>query len=130
MTWSGFGGNESGDTVIVHDLSGTGVVNLTPDFTDPLDGTGPNNSGDTLAVIGDSHAHMWMPTVLRLAQSDGWVVVPFVKLGCVARLWSRPHSGCQAWYRWAKRHAKALRPDVALIAGRWAATESSRSCSG
>ncbi|HEU0287482.1 MAG TPA: hypothetical protein VFR22_10595 [Nocardioidaceae bacterium] len=52
VTWTGFGGNESGDTVIVHDLSGTGVANFTPDFTDPLDGTGPNNSADTLAVFG------------------------------------------------------------------------------
>jgi len=55
VTWIGFGGSDeggSGDTVIVHDLSGTGVVNFTPDFTDPLDGTGPNNSADALAVFG------------------------------------------------------------------------------
>ena len=55
VIWFGFGGNDeggSGDTVIVNDLSGTGVVNFTPDFTDPLDGTGPNNSADVLAVLG------------------------------------------------------------------------------
>ena len=61
VTWFGFGGNDeggSGDTVIVNDLSGTGVVNFTPDFTDPLDGAGPNNSADVLAVsgtAGDDH---------------------------------------------------------------------------
>jgi hypothetical protein len=34
----------------VNDLSGTDVVRFTPDFTDPLDGTGPNNSADQLTV--------------------------------------------------------------------------------
>ena len=76
----------------------------------------------TLVVIGDSHAQMWMPTILRLGQSDGWTVVPFVKAGCVARFWARAEAGCAAWYRWAKQHAKALHPDVTLISGSWAAT--------
>jgi hypothetical protein len=55
VTWFGFGGLDesgSGDAVVVNDLSGTDVVNFTPDFTDPVDGTGPNNSGDTLTVRG------------------------------------------------------------------------------
>jgi hypothetical protein len=55
VTWFGFGGNDetgSGDTVIVHDLSGTGVVDFTPDFSSPFDATAPNNSFDTLAVLG------------------------------------------------------------------------------
>jgi hypothetical protein len=52
VTWFGFGGNDGGDTVIVHDLSGTGVVNFTPDFSSPFDATAPNNSSDTLAVLG------------------------------------------------------------------------------
>lgn len=57
VSWIGFGGLDesgAGDTVIVDDLSGTDVVNFTPDFTDPLDGTGPNNSADALAVLGTS----------------------------------------------------------------------------
>jgi hypothetical protein len=55
VTWSGFGGLDesgSGDGVAVNDLSGTDVVNFTPDFTDPLDGTGPNNSSDQLTIRG------------------------------------------------------------------------------
>jgi hypothetical protein len=52
VTWFGFGGNDGGDTVIVHDLSGTGVITFTPDFSSPFDATAPNNSSDTLAVIG------------------------------------------------------------------------------
>ena len=55
VSWLGFGGLDesgSGDAVAVNDLSGTDVVNFTPDFTDPLDGTGPNNSADQLTIRG------------------------------------------------------------------------------
>src|SRR5499427_6061851 len=40
VTWFGFGGNDEGgfgDDVTVNDLSGTGVVNFTPDFSSPSD---------------------------------------------------------------------------------------------
>jgi hypothetical protein len=52
VTWFGFGGNDGGDTVIVRDLTGTGVVRFTPNFSSPFDGTVANNSADSLAVIG------------------------------------------------------------------------------
>jgi hypothetical protein len=55
VSWVGFGGLDesgSGDAIAVNDLSGTDVVRFTPDFTDPLDGVGPNNSSDTLTVRG------------------------------------------------------------------------------
>jgi hypothetical protein len=46
VTWFGFGGLDAGDAVAVNNLSGTDVVRFTPNFTDPLDNTGPNNSAD------------------------------------------------------------------------------------
>jgi hypothetical protein len=54
VSWVGFGGLDEGggDQIAVNDLSGTDVVNFTPDFTDPLDNTGPNNSADQLTVRG------------------------------------------------------------------------------
>jgi hypothetical protein len=55
VSWLGFGGLDetgSGDAIAVNDLSGTDVVRFAADFTDPLDGTGPNNSSDTLTVRG------------------------------------------------------------------------------
>jgi hypothetical protein len=61
VTWFGFGGNDesgSGDDITVNDLSGTGVVNFTPDFSSPFDATAPNNSADQLRVVatpGDDH---------------------------------------------------------------------------
>jgi hypothetical protein len=61
VTWFGFGGNDEGgfgDDITVNDLSGTGVVNFTPDFSSPFDATAPNNSADQLRVVatpGDDH---------------------------------------------------------------------------
>jgi hypothetical protein len=52
VSWVGFGGLDGGDAVSVNDLSGTSVVAFSPDFTDPLDNTGPNNSADQLRVVG------------------------------------------------------------------------------
>ena len=55
VAWVGFGGQGeggSGDAVAVNSLAGTDVVRFVPIFTDPLDGTGSNNSSDTLTVRG------------------------------------------------------------------------------
>ena len=69
---------------------------------------------------------MWMPTILAMAQRDGWVVIPIVKSGCVPSTWlGRGFPGtsaatirqCHAWYSWAAQKAKGLRPDVTLMAG-------------
>jgi peptidoglycan/LPS O-acetylase OafA/YrhL len=88
---------------------------------------GATSSGKTLVVFGDSHAQMWMPPILRLAQPDGWVVVPFVKLGCIPDFWKAKggtdqRGRCGDWVRWAKQQAAALRPQVTLVIGSWAAT--------
>jgi hypothetical protein len=55
VSWFGFGGSDEGgfgDSVTVNDLSGTGVVNFTPDFSAPSDPAAPNNSADQLRVVG------------------------------------------------------------------------------
>jgi len=82
---------------------------------------GATASTKTLVVIGDSHARMWMPTILRMAQRDGWVVVPFVKPRCVPRSWGDLATSA-ALGTWATGHAAALHPYVTLIIGSWAGT--------
>jgi hypothetical protein len=59
---------------------------------------------------------MWMPAILAMAQRDGWAVIPLVKVRCVPRTWPGTDD-CAAWYRWAKRQARALRPQVTMIVG-------------
>ena len=82
---------------------------------------GASGAAKTIAVIGDSHAQMWMPTILRMARRDGWEVVPFVKVGCVPTKWLHTTDwGCTVWYRWALGRAAKLHPGVTLIAASWA----------
>ena len=83
---------------------------------------GDTSSRKAIVVIGDSHAQMWMPTILSMAQRDGWVVLPLVKVSCIPRSWLETGKPCNRWYRWAKQRATALRPDVTLIVGSWAGT--------
>ena len=81
---------------------------------------GAPGAAKTIAVIGDSHAQMWMPTILRMARRDGWEVVPFVKVGCVPTKWLHTKDwGCTVWYRWALAHAAKLHPQVTLVASSW-----------
>jgi peptidoglycan/LPS O-acetylase OafA/YrhL len=83
---------------------------------------GETSAAKTLVVIGDSHAQMWMPTVLRLAKRDSWVVVPLVKIGCVPSSWTHKDWPCGVWYRWATHRARAVHPQVSLVIGSWAAS--------
>jgi peptidoglycan/LPS O-acetylase OafA/YrhL len=42
-----------------------------------------NESGETrVALIGDSHAHVWLPAIQDLAKTQNWQVHLFVKGGC------------------------------------------------
>ena len=81
---------------------------------------GTANSPKEIVVIGDSHAQMWMPPILRMAKRDRWAVVPFVKPRCIPRSWSSKGE-CGRWYRWAARRAAALHPTVTLVIGSWMA---------
>jgi peptidoglycan/LPS O-acetylase OafA/YrhL len=83
---------------------------------------GSRRSWKTIVVFGDSHAQMWMPAILRMAQRDGWTVVPLVKQRCIPRTWMDGSGECSAWYRWARRHVTRLRPQVTLIVTSWAST--------
>ena len=86
---------------------------------------GDTGSPKSIVVFGDSHAQMWMPAVLQMAQRDHWLVVPFVKLSCIPRTWTKP-GDCRDWYVWAKQRAAELGPDVTLIIGSWAGTKAPR----
>jgi SGNH domain-containing protein len=87
---------------------------------------GDTSGAKSIVLIGDSHAEMWMPTILQMAQRDGWVVIPIIKSGCVPSSWigkgypDTPGAKlreCHSWYRWALAQAKKLRPDVTMATG-------------
>jgi hypothetical protein len=83
---------------------------------------GDMSAAKTLVVIGDSHAQMWMPTILRVAKRDSWAVVPLVKLGCVPSSWTHKDWPCGIWYRWATQRARSVHPQVSLVIGSWSAS--------
>jgi peptidoglycan/LPS O-acetylase OafA/YrhL len=94
--------------------------------TQPICHLGDPKSFNTIVVIGDSHALMWIPAILPMAKADAWNVVPLIRKGCEVPKWigngypSDPTSdiaSCHAWYRWARRQTQRLRPDVVVIAG-------------
>jgi peptidoglycan/LPS O-acetylase OafA/YrhL len=81
---------------------------------------GNASSAKSLIVFGDSHAEMWMPAILKMAQEDGFVVIPLLRSGCTPGTWTQRGGECRKWYTWALGTAKALHPTATLITGNYA----------
>jgi hypothetical protein len=75
----------------------------------------------TLVVVGDSHALMWMPTILSFARRAGYDVQPIMKYGCTVKDWAGPVriSECAAWYKRATLRARELHPALLIIAAHY-----------
>ena len=81
----------------------------------------------TVALVGDSHAAHWFPTLEVLAKQHGWRLVPFTKYSCVfldLPVWSpyldREYTECEAWRENVVARLVELRPDLVVIASdRW-----------
>ena len=76
----------------------------------------------SMVLFGDSHAQMWLPGILIVAKNLGYTVRVILKPGCSVPVWggAKPvPPGCAAWLPWALAKAKALHPDVALIAAHY-----------
>jgi peptidoglycan/LPS O-acetylase OafA/YrhL len=78
--------------------------------------------GDTaarrrLVVFGDSHATMWMPAFIRFGIRYRWTIVPLIKAGCVPTMISS--GDCGAWYDWALRQVRRLRPRAVVLSQAW-----------
>ena len=94
--------------------------------TSPICKLGDASANKSIVIFGDSHAQMWMPALLLMAQHDGWSVTPLVKSGCVPSAWlgkGYPNTPavtirqCHAWFQWARGEARTLHPNVVLMAG-------------
>jgi hypothetical protein len=78
---------------------------------------GDASSRRVVAVIGDSHAGMWMPGLIADARAQKFAVVPLDKPGCFA---DRVHTNlpgwpCATWYRWAIRQDHKLHPRATIV---------------
>ena len=75
----------------------------------------------TMVVLGDSQAGQWMPALDRLGRTEGFTVLPLIKLGCTpfdvpmvdgggADFWQ-----CTAFREWAASQIRDARPDLVVV---------------
>ncbi len=79
---------------------------------------GDPSANRVVALVGDSHAGMWVPALLPAARAQHFAIVLLDKPGCfVTRLHTNlPGWPCGTWYRWAIQQDRRLRPAVTLVA--------------
>jgi peptidoglycan/LPS O-acetylase OafA/YrhL len=126
----------------------------TRDYRQCITPVGSNTSSDlctlgaihasrTVVIFGDSHAQMWLGDLNYFGLRNNWKVIPLVKEGCVALLWSgqpdAPGPGdvlgapslragrtaaCAGWQSWAMRQLAQIHPDAIIVgtAYAWGAT--------
>lgn len=81
----------------------------------------------TVALVGDSHAEQWFPTLELLAEEHRWRLVPFTKYSCPfvdLPVWSpyldREYTECAAWRENVVDRLVELHPDLVIVASdRW-----------
>jgi len=78
---------------------------------------GDPTSKHVVAVVGDSHAGMWMPALISAARADGFAVVPLDKPGCILTVIHRnlPSWPCATWYQWALHADRRLHPLATIV---------------
>jgi peptidoglycan/LPS O-acetylase OafA/YrhL len=83
---------------------------------------GPEDAATTVVLFGDSHAGMWLPAAQRLAEANGWRVIPLVKFGCTPvefTVWDntlkRAFTECDEWRDMAIARIQELQPDLTLM---------------
>ena len=82
---------------------------------------GRTRAGRTMVVLGDSQAGEWLPALDRLGKSEGFRVLPLIKLGCTP--FDVPEvdgSGadfqqCTAFRGWASAYIARVHPQVVVV---------------
>lgn len=80
---------------------------------------GRTSSRRSIVLVGDSHAQMWLPSVLHVAKRDGWVVYPILRRGCTPITWVARYGldACRTWFGWARTAIARLHPNVVIVTG-------------
>ncbi len=86
---------------------------------------GDTASSVTVVAYGDSHMGMWLPSLDRIGQEQGFRVVPLVKWACVGYdvpVWEigrrEPYESCTRFRDWALDQIRTLHPDAIVLADR------------
>ncbi|MFG3302234.1 SGNH hydrolase domain-containing protein [Micromonospora chersina] len=82
---------------------------------------GPQDATVTIAVVGDSHAAQWVPTLRAVAERRNWRLLTYTKSGCpaldvevVGADGQRPVDTCAAWNRELPDRLAADRPNLVV----------------
>lgn len=73
-----------------------GCLLLAPETEPPDCVYGDLDSDITVALLGDSHALQYSPTLIRLAERNGWRLMTFTRGACVIAI-VRYRPGCREW---------------------------------
>jgi len=84
---------------------------------------GDPNGSKVIALVGDSHAAMWLPALDKAAKARGWQVwmwsksaCPLTEVGIYLPAYNARYSACDAWRADVLRHLAALpRLDSVLV---------------
>jgi peptidoglycan/LPS O-acetylase OafA/YrhL len=93
--------------------------------TYPCGSFGDPRGRRTIAVVGDSHAGMWVPAFDAVARRQHWKMLLFEKDGCpianypdfVSSKLGRVFTECNAWRAAVIRLVGTLRPSLVAVAG-------------
>jgi peptidoglycan/LPS O-acetylase OafA/YrhL len=80
---------------------------------------GNPDSETVLAVVGDSHARMYTPAVLEIAEGHDWHVVTYIRNSCPYSYTARIFPGaetCLASNRYTAERLRKLQPDAVVAA--------------
>jgi peptidoglycan/LPS O-acetylase OafA/YrhL len=82
---------------------------------------GDAESPVTVALVGDSHAAQWQPTLRAIAEEQGWHLVTFTKSACPwarSDVWlaeaSSPYPSCAGWVENVTAELRLLDPTVVV----------------
>ncbi|GHJ56257.1 hypothetical protein Nm8I071_55640 [Nonomuraea sp. TT08I-71] len=82
---------------------------------------GPQDASVTIAVVGDSHAAQWVPTLRAIAERRNWRLLTYTKSSCpvldievVGADGQRPVDTCAAWNRDLSGRLAVDRPDLVV----------------
>lgn len=85
---------------------------------------GDPDSTTVLAVVGDSHAAMYVPGMAAAAREKGWRLDVYTKGSCpltavAVRMDGRPFDSCQSWGKAVSEYILKERPSALVVGSSW-----------
>ncbi|MBA8910877.1 MULTISPECIES: acyltransferase family protein [Aminobacter] len=83
---------------------------------------GASKPQKTIVLFGDSHADHWSTPLAKIAETNNWRLVTYLKSSCsvaVVPTWNvrlmRAYSECDAWRQTAMKEIASLKPDAVIV---------------